>query len=395
MRGFTALVWHEISERRALLAAAAVASLLPVLAPLLPATGGNPAADTREMVMWFMVGSLVPIFALLLGVSFIGRDLAEGRLGFYYSQPMSGPAIWFGKLTAVVLLMWAVQALIMLPTVVLAGDRVGLLVLELPAEVFGKVDYLTSFVAETFGRHFGWLAWIAPVGILLVGHAVGVVWRGRSAWLVVDLVALVAVVAGAFWALRPFLPFAAPVTGLAGTLWLLGSVLLGLIAAGAWQLTFGRVDLRRAHRTLSAALWCVLAVGVAALMGWSGWVRAATPADLLRVETVSVACGEWIAVNGPAFGRFDYYPRFVLNAADRRWLRAGEGRFSYRYRTSLWFSGNGEHVVWVEPTPGPDRSLMHAGLGGNELEPRSLGLALDEDRELEAISRGGRTHRDP
>ena len=389
MRAFIALVWHEISSRRELLVAAAVASLLPVLAPLLPATGGNPAADVREAVMWVMLGLLMPLFALLLGVSFIGRDLAEGRLGFYYSQPLSGPAIWFGKLTAVVLLVWAVQAIIMLPTVVMAGDRLGLLALELPAEVFGRVDYLTSFVAETFGWHFGWLAWIAPVGILLVAHAVGIVWRARSAWLVVDFIALVAVVAGAFWALWPFLPFAAPLTGLAGTLWLLGSVLLGLIAAGAWQLTFGRVDLRRAHRTLSAALWCVLAVGVAALVGWSGWVRAATPADLLRVETVSVASGEWIAVNGPAFGRFDYHPNFALNPVDGRWLCTGAGRWSYLYRSNVWFSGDGEHVFWSELSPWLGGSLMSADLGSNELEPRSLGLALDEDKELEAISHGG------
>ncbi|MEE4272755.1 MAG: hypothetical protein V2I67_13865, partial [Thermoanaerobaculales bacterium] len=102
MKAFIALVWFEIRERKALLAAAAVASLLPLLAPLLPGTGNNPAADVREAVMWVMVICLVPLFALLLGVSFIGRDLSEGRLGFYYAQPLSGPTIWFGKLAAVV-----------------------------------------------------------------------------------------------------------------------------------------------------------------------------------------------------------------------------------------------------------------------------------------------------
>jgi len=71
MKPFLALFWHEIHERRALLAAAAVASLLPILAPLLPATGSNPASDIREAVMWIMVFCLVPLFSLLLGVSFI------------------------------------------------------------------------------------------------------------------------------------------------------------------------------------------------------------------------------------------------------------------------------------------------------------------------------------
>ena len=72
--------------------------------------------------MWVMVGGLVPLFALLLGVNFIGRDLSEGRLGFYFAQPMSGPKIWFGKLTAVVLLIWAAQLIMMLPTALLSGD---------------------------------------------------------------------------------------------------------------------------------------------------------------------------------------------------------------------------------------------------------------------------------
>ena len=73
MRAFAALVLHEINQRKALLAAALVASLLPLLAPLLPSTGSNPAEDVRQAVLWVVVGGLVPLFALLLGVGFIGR----------------------------------------------------------------------------------------------------------------------------------------------------------------------------------------------------------------------------------------------------------------------------------------------------------------------------------
>ena len=98
MKAFFALVAREISERKALLAAAAVASLLPLLAPLLPSTGSNPPEDIREAVMWVVLGGLAPLFALLLGVGFIGRDLAEGRMGFYYAQPISGPMIWFARI---------------------------------------------------------------------------------------------------------------------------------------------------------------------------------------------------------------------------------------------------------------------------------------------------------
>jgi hypothetical protein len=391
MRGFAALVWHEISERRALLAAAAVASLLPVLAPLLPATGGNPAADTREAVMWVMVGLLVPIFALLLGVSFVGRDLSEGRLGFYYAQPLSGPAIWFGKLAAVALLVFAAQLLIMLPTVLLSSDPVRLLLLTGLVDGPGGVSFVARLAAPAF--------WLAPLAIVLVAHAVGVAWRGRSAWLVADLVALVVVAAGAWWALRPFLPVMdpealpswlgnywwglrllrsldAPMVAVAGALWLIAAAFLGLIVAGAVQLTAGRVDLRRAHRSLSVALWAVLAVAVAALVGWSGWVRTANLADLRRVERVAVASGEWFVVDGPTRGRLDYRPRFVVNAVDGRWVRAGTGPQERWYRSDLWFSDDGLHVFWAEPVAGDGKRVMVIDLNDPEPEPRSVGVTL-------------------
>ena len=391
MRGFAALVWHEISERRALLAAAAVASLLPVLAPLLPATGGNPAADTRETVMWVMVGLLVPIFALLLGVSFVGRDLSEGRLGFYYAQPLSGPAIWFGKLTAVALLVFAAQLLIMLPTVLLSSNPVRLLLLTGLVDGPGRVSFVAWLAAPAF--------WLAPLGIVLLAHAASVAWRARSAWLVIDLVALAAVAAGVWWALRPFLPLMdpealpswlgkygwglrllrsldAPMVAVAGALWVIAAAFLGLIVAGAVQITSGRVDVRRAHRSLSVALWVVLAVAVAALVGWSGWVRAANLADLRRVERVAVASGEWFVVDGPTRGRLDYRPRFVVNAADGRSVRVGTGPQERWYRSDLWFSDDGLHVFWGEPVAGDGKRLMVIDLNDPEPEPRNVGVML-------------------
>jgi hypothetical protein len=381
MRAFTALVWREISERRALLAAAAVASLLPVLAPLLPATGSNPAADVRELVMWIMVGFLVPLFALLLGVSFIGRDLSEGRLGFYFAQPLSGPTIWFGKLTAVALLIWGAQVLIMLPTVLLAPDASQLLAIT---EVF-KLPYQYSSIQPNTALPL----WLVPLGIVLLGHAVSVVWRGRSVWLVLDLIALLVVAGGAWAALRPFLPQVALKAALAGVLWIVAWVFLALIAAGAAQLTFGRVDLRRAHRSLSTALWGVLAVAVGALVGWSSWVRSATPADLLRADRVMVASGEWIAVSGPSNGRLDYRTFFILNPVDGRWVRAGSAPYRRWFASRVWFSGDGLHAYWAGPSNFGQHDLMHLDLEDPDLDVRGLGLDLTEDGSRLAISHEG------
>jgi len=391
MRAFTALVWREISERRALFAAAAVASLLPVLAPLLPTIGSSPAAQIREAVMWIIVGFLLPIFALLLGVSFVGRDLSEGRMGFYFAQPLSGPTIWFGKLTAVVLLVWGAQLIMMLPTVMLAQNPARLLAPVVTKDLPWETGVFGWSFAETFGPYAALPLWLLPLGIVLLAHAVGVVWRGRSVWLVLDLIAALVVAGAAWWALRPFISSVAPIVGAAGSLWLVAWVLLGLIAAGAVQLTFGRVDLRRGHRAMSVSLWAVLVIAVGAVSWWSVWVRSATPADLLRADRVMVTSGEWIAVGGPSSGRLDYHTLFILNSDDGRWVRAGSAPNRHWLESRVWFSGDGLHAYWAGPSFFGFRDLIHLDLEDPDLEERALGLDLTEDGSRLAISyEGGR-----
>ncbi|MEE4273494.1 MAG: hypothetical protein V2I67_17600, partial [Thermoanaerobaculales bacterium] len=210
MKAFFALVSREISERKALLAAAAVASLLPVLAPLLPSAGSNPPEDIREAVMWVVLIGLAPLFALLIGVSFIGRDLSEGRMGFYYAQPISGATIWFGKLAAVLVLVWAVEYIIALPTALLAPDPLYFL-------------FLPSFLSESIP------IWLAPSVILLLSafvvllaHAIGTIWRARSSRLVVDVVAFLVAVFIGWMAIRSFVPIVAEKIAIGSAYWIFG-----------------------------------------------------------------------------------------------------------------------------------------------------------------------------
>jgi len=360
MRAFTAVVVREISERRALLAAAAVASLLPILAPLLPATGTNPASDIREAVMWIMVGCLVPLFALLLGVSFIGRDLAEDRLGFYFAQPLSGPTIWFGKLTAVVMLVWAAEILIILPTALLSPNAFHFLA---PKDLFDPFD--PQWLATL-------LLWLGPVFVVLISHALGVVWRGRSAWLLIDLAGLVTVLGVSWWAVRPFLPMNAPDAALATGSWMSAWMFLGLILAGSAQMTCGRVDPRRGHRALSATLWSVLLVAGATALGWSHWVRAATPTDLARVKHVAVGSGDWIAVTGLSPGRLDYHSRFLFNVSDGRWVAIDPGiRW---YGPNLQFSADGSLAVWPALVAVNEWTIKVADLAADPIQPRRIGV---------------------
>ncbi len=360
MRAFIAIVLREIDERKALLAAAAVASLLPLLAPLLPATGTNPASDIREAVLWVMVGALVPLFALLLGLSFIGRDLAEGRMGFYYAQPLSGPTIWFGKLAAVIVLILGAEILIMFPTAVLSPNPFHFLA---PKDVLGPFEPRWSAAL---------VLWLAPLLIILLFHALGLIWRGRSAWLLVDLGGLILVIAGTWLAIRPFLPIVALDAALATVFWMVAWMLVGLIVSGAVQVTMGRVDLRRGHRVLSTALWSMLVVAAAAVLGWSLWVRAVAPRDLARVANVTAGSGDWIAITGTSPGRLDYYPRFLFNVTDKSWV-AIDPEIQW-WGPGLEFSADGSMAVWPTMDSEGEWTVNVAGLDVKHPQPRKIGV---------------------
>jgi hypothetical protein len=362
MRAFIALVSREINERRALLAAAAVASLLPLLAPLLPSTGSNPAEDIREAVMWVILGGLAPLFALLLGVSFIGRDLAEGRMGFYYAQPLSGPTIWFGKLAAVVLLIWSVEIIVVLPTVILAPDPRHFLSVDNVFEPF-MPKWITPLVF-----------WIASAAIVLLVHAVGIVWRARSAWIVLDLIAALVVIGVAWLALEPALWFAAPHVCINASIWLVSAALVGLFLGGAAQVTSGRVDLRRCHHLLSATFWTILGVCAVAVFGWSNWIRSATIGEIRTFNRVSVGPGDWIGVDGTSGGRMDYLPRFLLNVRDGRSLSVGPAvNWSWN---ELQISSDGRRAVWLEFSAIDQWRLMIADLEKDNPTAEFAGVVL-------------------
>jgi hypothetical protein len=376
MRAFLALVAFEIRERRALLAAAAVASVLPVLAPILGGTGSNTAADIREVAMWVMVGCLVPLFALLLGVTFIGRDLSEGRLGFYFAQPLSGPTIWFGKLAAVAILIWAAQLIMMLPTALLSGEPWRIVVAK-------------GLFFEPLGPWISSLTmWIAPLAVILFAHALGLVWRARSVWVVMDIVAIALLVVAARWVISPFLQIFAAYVVLAVYVFLLISTLIGLVVAGAFQLTAGRVDARRGHRALSAVLWSILAIAVVVAAAWGWWIRSARPGDLDLFNGISVGSGDWIAVTGPSAGRLDYFPGFIVNTADGRWISAHSG--SKVHEQVVEFSADMSRAVWTTPYSFEETKLMTVDLNDERLRPEWTGVMFKRYSGDMVVSPSGR-----
>lgn len=93
MRGLTAILLHEIAERRLLLLASPLVGLIAFAAPLLSAGGpgaGAANSELRDTAALFLTLALSGLGALLLGASAIDADLASRRLAFFFSRPLSG-----------------------------------------------------------------------------------------------------------------------------------------------------------------------------------------------------------------------------------------------------------------------------------------------------------------
>ena len=335
MRGLTAVLRHEIAERRLLLLASPVLGLLPLAAPLMSA--GPAGSELRDTEALFLALALSGLSALLLGASVVGADLASRRLAFFFSRPLTGGAVWAGKLGAAAICAWTA----------------GLLAL-LPARLFdAAADGGDGSFLGTALRSGPLLAiWFGAVPlIVLIAHHGGVILRTRSAWLVLDLAGAVTVGAIVAWTLRRLqywgaladpLP-AAPLVAVGA-----GAVGVALLAASAAQVMDGRADPVRGHRNLSltfAGLGLAGALAFAALA--QRWI-AIGPLDLDQWSYAAVAPGQtWIALAGPAPGPCEYGAAFLLEVGSGRSVRA---RFAKRANDTLplAFSADGRRAVWAE-----------------------------------------------
>ena len=365
--GYLSVLRRELSERWLLAAAAALLGLVPLPVPLLPL--GNvhgPDARAGTAIALALIASTV--LALVLGSTVLARDLAERRLGFYFSRPLPGWAIWAGKLTAAALLAFGSGFLILLPSLLL-GDRPD------------PSGYLVLWPT-------------AVLALLLLANAVGIMARSRSVWLLLDLLA-VAVLAGVVWSFTARL-LSAGASGalIASQLGLLVALVLSLAAASAVQVTRARTDLRRGHRVLFLTLWTLLGLAVLGFGGYTRWVLSASPEDnVTEVAVVSLApAGDWIAVGGKVGeGRAELETTFLLDTSSGRSFRLdsptgswGEPAFSRDGRHAVWLQADGLRVYpltvhrlelgrpGAKPTP--------TNIGFSDAVPHSLVLSPDGSR---------------
>ncbi len=387
MRSFAVVFAREIRERRATFLAALVAGLFAF--PLAWAVQENSGFAFRECLS----ATAYPIAAFLgfglaagLGATIIGRDLTEGRLGFFLSKPVSSLGLWAGKMCAAWALVVGSVGLVLLPSV-LAGA--GTPPLERPSNPW----YLLNIGGPNLSDI--WLAAAAAVLLLIVvavSHALGVMFRSRSPLVLLDGI----LAAGFIWAVVAMLRhlmeggawLAVPTVVLAAVV----LVLLALLVAGAAQVALGRTDPKRGHKALSAVLWIVLAAGGVSLFAYSWSTAYLKPQDLGRVSGVQAPLdGDWLIVGGqtPGHGAY-FYSTFLLNGSTGDWRRLSPDLWNQRPLLSpdglrcIWVKntgslGHSRFEVSIADLSGPKPSFKDTGIVMGREEASSSSMVFSED----------------
>ena len=333
----TAIIFkRELTARWGLVLVGITTALIVLVLPFMPGISHADRADVGSAAGFgFAFGSAL-ILSIGLGATLFGRDLSEGRLGFYFERPVYPTAIVVGRFSAAYLLIILCEGLALLAGLVwLEGSPLLYLT---PLEVFG------SFSLSSNPR---WLTWFAfsPLVVLLVSHCVSMMFRARTAWLVADLFGFSLIAPAAWLLVHPFTE-----RGYERASGLLTSSItvvafVALVGAVLISISQGRTDLRRTHRFLSTTLWGLLLASMGTLAGYAAWLMNVTPADLDSYFVVNnLPGGRWLEVVGSAKGHLDVKPRFLVAADGQRWVRLRTPPYGSRPETTT--SSDGRIAVW-------------------------------------------------
>jgi hypothetical protein len=297
MKNALVIAAREFEEKRFVAYAAVAFAILPFIFAAIPGLKANPA-DTIAM------GSLIfgTTFAIAVGVisgtSFIGRDLSDGRLSFYFSRPVSALSIWFGKLTAAIVMIVGTFGFIMIPARLAAGDHWTRL-------VSASTTYSVLYIV------------VIAIALFLIAHVISTFARSRSPLIVFDFAAAVICGVAIRFLLLPLMAGGASVIVSKLSVALAIAAALAVVAGGGWQLERGRTDRRRSHLALSQFLWGTIAVALLIAAAFVAWVVSVKPSDLTaQIHAMRSTNGPFAVVTGTSKGRSDYRGAFLLNTAD-------------------------------------------------------------------------------
>jgi hypothetical protein len=370
MRHALAIAAREFEEKRFIAYAAVAFAILPFVLSVIPATSGKSPQATIALTSLIFATGFGVAMAVMTGASFVGRDLSDNRMSFYFSRPVSSASIWFGKLTAGLLMVVGCFAVIIAPAWLVVGE------------------FWKSFWSLTLVESTKYVLAIA-LALFLIAHVISTFARSRSPLIVIDFAA--AVVCGL--AIRYLTLLLATGWAVEIMKWmgiaLAVAVAVGIIAGGAWQLERGRTDRRRNHLALSQFLWGTMAAALLIAAGYVGWVLSVKPSDIsIDVRATGSTSGPFVVISGRSPGRADYHAGFLLNADDGSSVRIGN--------LSAWgalYTRDGRSVVVPRMDGGVAnvwiyrRGLKDPIDTGLTFEPFGL-FASDDGGRIASISRG-------
>lgn len=287
MKALLAVARREVAEKKFVFAAAAVASGIPFVIPLVRGMSGIGARDVRDAVAVLLSASIAAAFALALGTTTLAADSASGRLGFYLSRPISTASLWAGKLAGALALVLGTAAVVLAPTLIVQRGLVGF------RDLAGSTAKGLLLEAAACGL------------LLLIAHGIGTVTRSRSWLALLDLVFAIAVGAIGWLEARSLAPVWNNPDAFrrrAAAAWAVVLV-IALLAAIHRGLSKGRLDPRATHRAFSPALWATLFAFTAIFTAYSQWVLSAPASEVRSLQSASaLGPNGWISLTGTARG---------------------------------------------------------------------------------------------
>lgn len=333
---------RELREKSRLFLVSLLLAVVPFVAAAVPGARG----DRLSVIV--LVGAVLAVAigggsAVMLGVSTIGKELAEKRMSFYFSKPLSPAAIWGGKALGSLAISIGCFLIVALPLVVVETMRVQRRAEDLAA--------------------IGMIAIAGFVAIFFLSHALSSMTRSRSAWLAVDFVCLVAASFLIVMIIRPILLGGGMRVAVVVASVIVGALMLILALAPIRQLAIGRTDIRRAHLALSVTIWIAVALLVAVSGAFVAWLVTPSPSQLHEIEEIEQSpAGNAFVVTGTARGRGDLMSTFIVEPSSGR---------SHRIAAPRWwgsrYSRDGKVFAWLQPTGILARELeLYVSRAGDE-----------------------------
>ncbi|HET8772584.1 MAG TPA: hypothetical protein VFP80_02285, partial [Thermoanaerobaculia bacterium] len=351
---------REVREKARLFLFCAGLAVVPFAATLLPGARGQ-SADTIALVGRILAAIAGLGIAVTFGTS-IARDLAERRMSFYFSKPVSAAAIWIGKAAAALFVSFSCFLIVGLPTMLATPGR------------------WTVADPQWIG---GGLA--AMAALFLVSHVLSTSLRSRSPLIALDFLFLLVAIGITTLIVQPlFLGIAWAEPAILGVI--VSVVLLVLAIAPVWQLANGRSDIRRSHAALMRFLWPAVAIVLLIAGGAVAWVVSVSPDDVEIQHVEQGRRGSALLVSGIARNRFDYQTSFLIDRTTGDIKRLG---------VPVWwgwhFSDDGRVAAWLKPVGlFTMRGLeLHTTKGATGIElPPVGGFVLSADGSRIAVSNG-------